>query len=160
MALDAYPEPRQSREPEERAAPEAAAPYVPAGDLEGVRVLVVDDEPDARSLIERVLQDSEAVVTTAASADEAMEHVLRDKPDVLLSDIGMPKEDGYTLIRRIRRLSGERGRIPAIALTAYARSEDRAKAIQAGYQLHMSKPVEAYKLVAMVATLVKPQQHH
>lgn len=160
MAVHAYPiEPRESREPRSLALPHDLAQYAPAAELEGVRVLVVDDEPDARSLIERVLKDSEAVVTTASSASEAMEHVLRETPDVLLSDIGMPKEDGYALIRRIRKLGGDRGRIPAIALTAYARNEDRAKAIQAGYQLHMSKPVEAFKLVAMVATLVKPAHH-
>ena len=122
-------------------------------------MLVVDDEPDARSLIERLLQDCEATVTTAGSASEAMEQVARDRPDVLLSDIGMPKEDGYALIRRIRNLAGENGRIPAIALTAYARSEDRAKAIQAGYQNHLPKPIEPIKLIAMVASLVKPTHH-
>jgi PAS domain S-box-containing protein len=160
MALHAYPtEPRESRSRRSPALPEDATPYGPSAELEGVKVLVVDDEPDARSLIERVLKDNEAVVTTAASASEAMEHVLREAPDVLLSDIGMPKEDGYALIRRIRKLGGDRGRIPAIALTAYARNEDRAKAIQAGYQLHMSKPVEALKLVAMIATLAKHTQH-
>ena len=125
-------------------------------DLEGVRVLVVDDEPDARSLIERLLQDCEATVTTAGSASEALEHVVREAPDVLLSDIGMPKEDGYSLMRRIRRLSGRASRIPAIALTAYARAEDRAKALQAGYQQHLTKPVEPATLIATVASLVKP----
>jgi CheY-like chemotaxis protein len=71
----------------------------------------------------------------------------------------MPAEDGYTLIRRIRNLAGENGRIPAIALTAYARSEDRAKALQAGYQNHLPKPIEPIKLIAMVASLVKPTHH-
>ena len=130
--------------------------YAPPANLGGVRVLVVDDEPDARALIERLLQECEATVTTAGSATEAMEHVARSTPDVLLSDIGMPKEDGYSLIRRIRNLSGDASRIPAIALTAYARAEDRAKALQAGYQLHLSKPVEPVKLIAMVASLVRP----
>jgi CheY-like chemotaxis protein len=116
--------------------------YLPTANLEGVRVLVVDDEPDARSLIERLLQDCEATV-----------------PDILLSDIGMPKEDGYSLIRRIRNLSGNAGRVPAIALTAYARAEDRARALQAGYQLHLAKPVEPMKLIAMVASLVKQPTH-
>ena len=94
-------------------------------------------------------------MTTAASAKEALDALARDRPDVLISDIGMPKEDGYSLMRRIRRLKDERGRLPAIALTAYARAEDRTKAMEAGYQLHLAKPVEASKLVAMVATLSK-----
>ena len=128
--------------------------------LEGVRVLVVDDEPDTRSLIERLLQDCEATVTTASSASEALEHVMRDAPDILLSDIGMPKEDGYSLMRRVRGLSSRGSQIPAIALTAYARAEDRAKALQAGYQLHLSKPVEPGKLIAMVASLVSQRASH
>jgi CheY-like chemotaxis protein len=103
-----------------------------------------------------LLQDCEATVTTAGSASEALEHVVREAPDVLLSDIGMPKEDGYSLMRRIRRLSGQASRIPAIALTAYARAEDRAKALQAGYQKHLAKPVEPATLIAAVASLVKP----
>jgi CheY-like chemotaxis protein/two-component sensor histidine kinase len=142
-----------------RFASDQADAYAPPADLEGVRVLVVDDEPDARSLIERLLEDCEATVTTAGSASEALEHVVREPPDVLLSDIGMPKEDGYSLMRRIRRLSGEASRIPAIALTAYARSEDRTKALQAGFQIHLTKPVEPAKLIATVARLVKPDSN-
>jgi PAS domain S-box-containing protein len=134
--------------------------YVRTANLEGVHVLVVDDEPDARSLIERLLQECEATVTTAGSASEAFERVAHDTPDVLLSDIGMPKEDGYSLIRRIRSLSGGASRIPAIALTAYARAEDRAQALQAGYQLHLAKPVEPAKLIAMVASLVRQSSNH
>jgi hypothetical protein len=122
-------------------------------DLEGIKVLVVDDEADARSLIERLLQDRDATVTTAASAREALESLAHDLPDVLISDIGMPKEDGYSLMRKIRKMNGGRNKIPAIALTAYARPEDRVKAIAAGYQLHLAKPVEANTLIAMVATL-------
>jgi CheY-like chemotaxis protein len=124
-------------------------------DLEGIKVLVVDDEPDARSLVERLLHDCAATVTTAASASEALEHLMQDRPDVLVSDIGMPSEDGYALIRRIRLLHGDRGTVPAIALTAYARAEDRAKALEAGYQSHLPKPVEPGKLVSMVAQLGK-----
>jgi len=90
-----------------------------------------------------------------------MERVLREKADVLLSDIGMPTEDGYALIRRIRALSGDRGRIPAIAVTACARAEDRSKALEAGYQLHLAKPLDASKLVAMIASLVeRPTASH
>jgi PAS domain S-box-containing protein len=135
---------------------EAPRPYANLG---GVKVLVVDDEPDGRSLIERLLRDCEATVTTASSAREAMERVVRERPDVLLSDIGMPKEDGYALIRRVRELGGENGCIPAIAVTAYARPEDRVKAIEAGYQMHLAKPVEPAKLVEMVASLVKRSLH-
>jgi hypothetical protein len=127
--------------------------------LAGVKVLVVDDEPDARSLIERLLEECDATVTTAASASEALEAVARDKPDLVLSDIGMPHEDGYALIRRIRKLEGASAKIPAIALTAYARAEDRAKALQAGYQMHLAKPVEPIKLVTVVANLVKQVRH-
>jgi hypothetical protein len=126
--------------------------------LQGVKVLVVDDEPDARSLIERLLHDCDATVTTAASAKEAFEVLAHDQPDVLISDIGMPKEDGYSLMRRIRKLKDERSRLPAIAVTAYARAEDRVKAMEAGYQLHLAKPIEASKLIAMVATLSKREQ--
>jgi PAS domain S-box-containing protein len=149
-------------EPPERVSPalphELSAPRRYAN-LGGVKVLVVDDEPDGRSLIERLLRDCEATVTTASSAREAMERLMRERPDVLLSDIGMPKEDGYALIRRVRELGGERGRIPAIAVTAYARAEDRFKAIQAGYQMHLAKPVEPAKLVEMVASLVNRPLH-
>jgi len=124
-------------------------------DLSGLKVLVVDDEPDARNLIQRVLQDSHATVVTAASADEALELLERDSPDVLISDVGMPGQDGYSLIRRVRSLAGAIAKVPAIALTAYARTEDRVKAIHAGFQLHLSKPVEAIELVAMVESLMR-----
>jgi PAS domain S-box-containing protein len=124
-------------------------------DLTGLKVLVVDDEPDARSLIQRLLQDCHANVVTAGSAEEAVQLLLRDKPDVMVSDIGMPGEDGYMLIRRIRSMTNSSGVIPAIALTAYARIEDRVKAIHAGFQLHLSKPVEPIELVAMVQSLAQ-----
>jgi PAS domain S-box-containing protein len=139
-------------------APAAQISVAPTTRLQGVKVLVVDDEADARSLIERLLHDCEATVTTAASAKEALEVLARERPDVLISDIGMPKEDGYSLMRRVRRLEGETGRLPAIALTAYARAEDRLKAIEAGYQLHLEKPVEASTLISMVETLSKREQ--
>jgi PAS domain S-box-containing protein len=144
------------REQPSRAVAEPLDAYAPTANLEGVRVLVVDDEPDARSLIERVLRECEATVSTAASAGEAFERLTQETPDILLSDIGMPKEDGYNLIRRIRNLTGDASRVPAIALTAYARAEDRAKALQAGYQMHIAKPVEPVKLIAMIAKLVRP----
>ena len=128
------------------------ADYCPR--LAGVKVLVVDDEPDARGLIKRLLDDCEAAVQTAGSAAQAIELIQSQPPDVLVSDIGMPGEDGYTLIRRVRALGAERGgRVPALALTAYARSEDRMRAIAAGYQMHVAKPVEPAELVMMVASL-------
>jgi PAS domain S-box-containing protein len=121
----------------------------------GVRVLVVDDEPDARALLRRLLEECDAVVSTAASAAEALAALQSNPPDVLVSDIGMPDEDGFTLIRRVRALPAEQGgRTPAIALTAYARAEDRVKAVVAGFQHHLSKPVEPMELIAVVASLI------
>ena len=122
--------------------------------LAGVKVLVVDDEADARALVKRLLEDRQASVRTAGSATEAMELFRSERPDVLVSDIGMPEEDGYSLIRRVRALGPEHGgNTPAIALTAYARSEDRLKIIMAGFQIHVAKPVDAVELLALVASL-------
>jgi CheY-like chemotaxis protein len=126
----------------------------PCLSLKGVRVLVVDDEPDARALVRRVLEGCAATVEVAASAKEALAAIRRDPPDVLVSDIGMPGEDGYSLIRQVRKLPLDKGRqMPAVALTAYARSEDRQRAILAGYQLHVAKPVEPAELITMVASV-------
>jgi PAS domain S-box-containing protein len=120
-------------------------------DLSGVKVLVVDDEPDALTLISRVLSQSNAEVVTASSAAEGLGQIPAFKPDVLVSDIGMPAMNGYQFIREVRRLpNGEGGKIPAIALTAFARSEDRSQAMVAGYQMHISKPIEPYELLATV----------
>jgi CheY-like chemotaxis protein len=125
-------------------------------DLSGARVLVVDDEPDARNLMRRLLEDCGAQVITAASVTEALGLVSSARPDVVVSDIGMPGEDGYELIRRLRALAPEAGgATPAVALTAYARSEDRTKAILLGFQHHVAKPVEPLELIAMVASLVR-----
>ena len=122
--------------------------------LEGIKVLVVDDEPDARALVKRLLEDRRAQVTTAGSVAEAMERFQAERPDVLVSDIGMPGEDGYALIRKVRALAPEQGgSTPAVALTAYARTEDRLKALMAGFQVHAVKPVDATELLALVATL-------
>jgi CheY-like chemotaxis protein len=121
-------------------------------ELKGVRVLVVDDEPDARALVRRLLEDCEAVVASAASAKEAIALLEANRFDVLVSDIGMPDADGYELINWVRALGvAKGGNIPAIALTAYARTEDRVKAIAAGFQMHVVKPVEPVELVTMVA---------
>ncbi|QOV90669.1 PAS domain S-box protein [Humisphaera borealis] len=140
--------------------PSVPAPVTASADavasLGGVKVLVVDDESDARALVRRLLEDCDAVVSTAASAQEAWERLQIDRPDVLVSDIGMPGEDGYSLIRRVRDLPAERGgRTPAVALTAYARAEDRMKAVVAGFEMHVVKPVEPAELITMVATLAK-----
>jgi signal transduction histidine kinase len=127
--------------------------YIPP-DLQGLTVLVVDDDPDARDVIARILRDSKASVITASSASEALEKLNESKAALLISDIGMPGEDGYELIRKIRALASEANRrIPAVALTAFARSEDRQRALLAGYQLHVSKPVEPSELLTVCASL-------
>jgi signal transduction histidine kinase/CheY-like chemotaxis protein len=120
--------------------------------LSGVTVLAVDDERDARELVQRVLEDCGARVFIAGSVDEAIAEIERHRPQVLISDIGMPDADGFDLMRRLRALGRERGGdIPAIALTAFARAEDRTKAFRAGFRMHVSKPVEASELCAAVA---------
>jgi PAS domain S-box-containing protein len=123
-------------------------------DLAGLRVLIVDDEKDALSLVQRVLEDCGAKALTAASAARGIDLLRRESPDVLVSDIGMPEKDGFEMIREIRSLPPEQGgRIPAVALTAFARSEDRTRAMIAGYQVHLSKPIEPRELVATVGSL-------
>ncbi|HWB54724.1 MAG TPA: PAS domain S-box protein [Tepidisphaeraceae bacterium] len=122
--------------------------------IAGIKVLVVDDEADSRALVKQLLEDCDASVITAESAAEAFDKLRSNLPDLLISDIGMPGEDGYSLIHRIRKLKAEEGgNIPAIALTAYARSEDRTRSVLAGYQMHLSKPVESAELIASVASL-------
>ena len=122
--------------------------------LDGVRVLIVEDEPDARHLLAAVLQKRGAHVFLASSAAEALDMLQRERPDVLLSDIALEDEDGYSLIRKVRSLPQDRGgRIPAAALTGYGRLEDRMRALSAGFQLHAAKPVEPAELVAVVASL-------
>ena len=122
--------------------------------LSGVMVLIVDDEPDARTLIRRVLEQCQAEVIAAASAAEGLALLKQHRPDVLISDIGMPETDGYRFLRQVRQLSPiEGGRTPAIALTAFARSEDRTRAMMAGYQVHIAKPIEAQELLATVGSL-------
>ncbi len=139
------------------AAPIPTAPsedlQIPAA-LEGLKVLVLDDERDARELVQAILERGRAVVTLASSASEALEMIRLHRPDVVVSDIGMPEEDGYAFIRKLRALSvGEGGRTPAVALTAYARSEDRRRALVSGFQNHVAKPVEPQELLMVVANL-------
>lgn len=122
--------------------------------LKGLRVLVVDDEPDARELLESIFSQCDAQVRAAGSAAEALEALESFAPNVLVSDIGMPEVDGYNLISEIRRRPAERGgRVPAVALTAYARTEDRRRCLSSGFQVHVSKPVEPVEILAIVASL-------
>jgi CheY-like chemotaxis protein/nitrogen-specific signal transduction histidine kinase len=124
--------------------------------LDGLRVLVVDDEPDTREMLKAGLGQCGALVTAAGSAAEALSEMAEAPPDVLISDIGMPDDDGYSLIRKVRALdAAQGGKVPAIALTAYARAEDRMQALRAGYQMHVTKPVELAELAAVVASLAK-----
>jgi CheY-like chemotaxis protein len=119
-------------------------------------VLIVDDEPDAREVLMMALSQTGAAVRATATVGEALEVFDEWKPSVLVSDIGMPSEDGYDLIRRVRARDVERGgRVPALALTGYASAEDASRALAAGYQTHLAKPVAPSDLVNAVATLVK-----
>ncbi|HEU4688630.1 MAG TPA: response regulator, partial [Vicinamibacterales bacterium] len=121
--------------------------------LAGIRVLVVDNEPDARGLLRTVLEGCGAAVDEAESAAEALQAVISRRPDVLLSDIAMPREDGYSLIGRIRALDGPARLLPAAALTAHATAADRTRALLSGYQAHIPKPVDPSELAAVVAAL-------
>jgi CheY-like chemotaxis protein len=132
----------------------AATPIEDAPRLDGLRLLVVDDEEDALGLVSEVLREQGADVHVAGSACEALEKFARVRPDVVVSDIGMPEADGLSLIRKIRaRPPDQGGRTPAVALTAYARAEDAQRAFAAGYQMHVTKPVEPMQLATIVASL-------
>ena len=122
--------------------------------LTGLRVLLVDDEPEARQIITTVIARTGALVQSCTSASEALSKLIEWRPDVLLSDIAMPEEDGYSFIGRVRALPKDKGgETPAAALTAYARDEDRRQALAAGYQMHIAKPISAPELVMMIARL-------
>jgi CheY-like chemotaxis protein len=124
--------------------------------IEGLRILVVDDDVDTLELITFILEEYQMQVTTAASASEALDSLTRSLPHIMISDIAMPGEDGYSLIRKVRNLEAESGgHIPAIALTAFAREEDRILALDAGFQMHVAKPVDPFELVAVVAKLAE-----
>lgn len=129
----------------------------PAGiSLSGLKVLVVDDDPDARDLVRHVLELAGAKAKLASSSSEAVDALRSELPHVIISDIGMPSEDGFALIRRIRAFpKDEGGTIPAVALTAFARAEDRRRALLSGFQMHVSKPVEPSELLAVVASLTR-----
>src|SRR5690606_22037995 len=132
----------------DRRAPAADSPL----SREAIRVLAVDDEPDQLRVIQRLLEGVGAIVVTAKSADEAIEQLSRFKPDVLVSDISMPGRDGYDLMKEVRERP-DTATLPAAALTALARPADRTRALRAGFQTHVCKPIEAPELVAVVASL-------
>ena len=138
---------------------ESAGPNPKSEILSGLRVLVVDDEPDARELMKAALESRGAAVITAGDTNEALETLKRRKPDVIISDIGMPGEDGYALIRHVRRLSEEQGgATPAAAVSAYVGEESRQEALAAGYELYVDKPLDPEELIAVVRKLAKDRR--
>ena len=127
----------------------------PPARLEGVRVLVVDDDPDERAFLVALLGAAAAEVRSAASTSEALAMLARWWPSVLVSDIGMPGDDGYTLIRAVRTMPrGHPAQLPAAAVTGHSAPEDRTRALRAGYQAHLAKPVDPDRLIAVLADLV------
>ncbi|MEJ0008631.1 MAG: hybrid sensor histidine kinase/response regulator [Steroidobacteraceae bacterium] len=124
--------------------------------LAGLTVLVVEDDIDTRAYLSRLLQDAGATIAEAASADEALALIQTTTPSVLVSDIGMAKKDGYQLIRTVRETGYSAETLPAIALTAFSRAQDRADAIKAGFQVHLIKPIAADRLTAAIAALGRP----
>jgi CheY-like chemotaxis protein len=129
--------------------------------LEGISVLVVEDEKDTRELLRILLQAEGGVVTVTASVPEALSAYDRSRPAVIVADIGMPDYNGYTLIGKIRARDREHGSVtPAIALTAYATAMDRDTALSAGFQVHMPKPFDPEKLIAVIADLAAKYKQH
>jgi PAS domain S-box-containing protein len=153
------PLPRPQREDMPALEPDAKAPCGPAQPAEarklhGVRVLVVEDDPDTLEMLGLIFDRCGAEVITAASTVEALQAMDRDHPDALVSDLAMPDQDGYDLIHQVRSREADRGgRIPAVALSAYTRAEDRIRALSAGFQMHVAKPVNPEELVAVLASL-------
>ena len=141
---------------ERRTAASAASPMPRLPRLDGLRILVVDDNPDGRTLTSLVLTQAGASVKAVASAREALQMLEVERPDALVSDIGLPDEDGYALIRQIRQHEAEHGGfLPAVALTGYVRAEDRARILAAGFQAHVPKPVEPVELMGAIATITR-----
>jgi CheY-like chemotaxis protein len=131
-------------------------PLTGLADLRGIRVLAVDDEHDALALVQVVLEKAGADVITVDSPVAALERIEALRPQALIVDLAMPEMDGFELISRVRASADEQVRsVPAAALTAFARSEDRTKALRSGFELHLAKPVDPGELVASVATLVR-----
>jgi signal transduction histidine kinase/ActR/RegA family two-component response regulator len=155
LAGDADAE-RESALKDRRSAGAAGSPPPRSQRLDNVRILVVDDHDDRRMLTTLVLRQTGASVEAVASAREALQRLEGHRPDVLVTDIGLPDEDGYSLIREIRLRDKEHGGfLPAIALTGYARADDRARALAAGFQAHVSKPVEPAELIATIADVTE-----
>ena len=128
--------------------------------LTGVRALIVDDDPDAAELLSEGLRGQGASVVAVPGAAAAFRAFQAERPDIVLSDIAMPNEDGLALIQRIRALPSDRGgRVPAIAVSAYARADDRERSLEAGFQLHVSKPIDIEQLVAAIASLAGHSNH-
>ena len=141
-----------------RSAPEQIR--VPEPKLAGVRVLLVEDEPDARDLLTLALRVSGAEVQAVDSVQQALLNLQSFNPDVLLSDVGLPFESGYDLIQKIRALPSDFNRIPAVALTAFATEKDRQRALASGFQMHLSKPVEPRALIQAIERLVNGRYGH
>jgi PAS domain S-box-containing protein len=139
---------------DEQASDANPSPFEFSDELKGIRILAVDDDADSRQLLSAILEQCGAEVMTCESTDKALAALKDFKPDILISDIGMPLEDGYSLIKHIRRTEKAGSRIPAVALTAFARAEDRMKALSAGFNMHVPKPVEPAELMTVVASLV------
>ena len=144
-----------AREARQHPRSEKPRPLARLGDLRGLRVLAIDDEADALGLLRNVLEASGATVVTMNSAREALEHIETIAPDVVVTDLGMPDMDGFDFITQLRASPGRSRNTPAAALTAFARSEDRTRALQTGFEMHLAKPVDPGELVASVARLVR-----
>jgi CheY-like chemotaxis protein len=132
---------------------EVEAPELKVIRLDALRVLVLDDEADARRLLQKVLGEAGAIVTCAASVVEALAALPAANPEVLLSDIAMPGQDGYDLIRQVRAAGRSAKDLPAIALTAFAHKDDRLRVLLAGFQVHIPKPIDPHELIAVIASL-------
>jgi PAS domain S-box-containing protein len=146
----------RDEEPRVHPRAESAAINVAAADLHGIHVLAVDDEPDALALVSEALEAVGARITTAPSAERALDALATELPDVVVADLGMPRMDGFQFIDRLRHHPNQQVReIPAAALTAYARSEDRMKAMRAGFQIHLAKPIDPAELITTIAALAK-----
>jgi PAS domain S-box-containing protein len=153
-----HPPPEEGERDHPKSKPVHELPTLPAISLQGIRVLAVDDDADARSLLKALLESAGATAYLARSAKEGMEQLLSQSVDVLICDVGMPETDGYSLVRQIRALDNpEKSEVAAVALTAYARLEDRMAAMQAGFQNHLPKPVEPGELLAVVQSLASPR---
>ena len=158
LPLIVFHPPSEEREPQHPRSRSGEVPLLPLISLKDTTLLVIDDDPDACNLLKRLLESTEATVYVAGSAEDGMDHLLTKPVDVLICDIGMPDVDGFSFIRRVRALDDrQRSEVAAVALTAYARLEDRTEAIRAGFQNYLPKPVEPAELLAVVQSLANPR---